>query len=309
MAPLSTLGGCGSLVQGGWSMELPASISSTSAVGYVRPATLAEALATLSGREHLILAGGTDVYPAHVGRPLPKFILDISDISALRGIAEEAEFIRFGAFTTWSDIAAAKLPPAFRALQQAARQVGSIQVQNRGTIAGNLCNASPAADGVPPLLTLDAEVELASSSGTRRLPLASFITGYRQTAMRRDELVSAVLIPRSLGVATSSFVKLGARKYLVISIVMAAALVQRDDAGAIRRAAIAVGAASSVAHRLPALERALTGLPAGVRPSSLLKPEHLQDLAPITDVRASAQYRSDAALTLVARAIDEACHD
>lgn len=289
-------------------MELPASISSTLAGGYVRPATLAEALAVLSRREPLILAGGTDVYPAHAGRPLQKPILDISGISGLRGIVEEADFIRFGALTTWSGIAAAKLPPAFRALQQAARQVGSIQVQNRGTIAGNLCNASPAADGVPPLLVLDAEIELASEAGIRCLPLASFITGYRQTVLRGDELVSAVLVPRSLAAARSSFVKLGARKYLVISIVMVAALVQRDGAGAIRRAAVAVGAASAVARRLPALEQALTGLPAGVKPSSVLQPEHLQDLAPITDVRASAQYRSDAALTLVAQALDEVVH-
>ena len=99
------------------------------------------------------------------------------------------------AATTWSEIAAANLPPAFDALRQAAREVGSIQIQNRGTIAGNLCNASPAADGVPPLLALDAAVELASANGTRQLPLSEFITGYRRTARQPDEILSAVIVP------------------------------------------------------------------------------------------------------------------
>ncbi|MGL4525562.1 MAG: FAD binding domain-containing protein, partial [Aestuariivirga sp.] len=139
-------------------------------------------MSLLSGGAATLLAGGTDLYPAHVGRPLPRHVVSLGRVTELRGISRHGAGFRLGGGTTWSEIAAANLPPAFDALRQAARDVGSIQIQNRGTIAGNLCNASPAADGVPPLLALDAAVELASANGTRQLPLSEFITGYRRTA-------------------------------------------------------------------------------------------------------------------------------
>ena len=185
--------------------------------------------------------------------------------------------IRIGAATTWTDIVKAPLPAAFDALKQAAREVGSIQIQNRGTIGGNLCNASPAADGVPPLLALDATVELASARGRRLMPLSSFITGYRATALAQGEILSAVFVPSRSPQARSAFVKLGARRYLVISILMAAALVERDGDGRISRVAIAVGAASPVARRLPELEAALAGLDPGERPSLHVRDQHLVD--------------------------------
>ncbi len=275
-------------------------------IGYYRPNSIPEALRALAGEPLVIVSGGTDIYPAHAGKPLPENVLDISAVAGLRGISRTGEFHRFGAATTWTDIIRANLPPAFNALQQAAREVGSIQVQNRGTIGGNICNASPAADGIPPLLVLDAVVELASPMGARRLPLADFITGYRQTARRRDELLTAVLVPTAADAAKSSFVKLGARKYLVISIVMAAALIGRDGAGAIKTARVAVGAASESARRLAALEADLQRLPAGAAPASILKPQHFAELSPISDVRATADYRRDAAWALVAAALDGA---
>src|SRR6185312_12387938 len=107
-------------------------------------------------------------------------VVDLSALATLRGIRFERDHIRIGGRTTWTDIIRADLPPAFAGLQAAAREVGSVQIQNSGTIAGNLCNASPAADGVPPLVAFDAEVELISQRGTRRLPLAQFITGNRR---------------------------------------------------------------------------------------------------------------------------------
>lgn len=237
-----------------------------------------------------------------MSRPL----VDLSGIAALRGISQSEYGIRFGAATTWSMIARANLPPAFDALKAAAREVGSIQIQNRGTIAGNLCNASPAADGVPPLLALDARIEIAGPQGTRELPLAAFITGYRKTALQPGEIVTAVLVPKPAATARSAFVKLGARRYLVISILMAAAVVDRDAEGRIASAAVAVGAASPVAQRLTALEQALRGLAPGERPSARLTAQHIETLAPIDDVRATAAYRLDAALAVVAEAIDRA---
>jgi CO/xanthine dehydrogenase FAD-binding subunit len=227
-------------------------------------------------------------------------------MAELRAIGEEGECYRIGGAARWSDIVAADLPRAFDGLKMAAREVGSVQIQNRGTIGGNLCNASPAADGIPPLLTLDAEVELTSRRGARRLPLASFLIGYRRTALAADEVLSAVLAPKSVGAAGSAFAKLGARRYLVISIVMAAATILRDGRGRIAEARVAVGAASAVAQRLPELERDLRGLAPSLRPSAVLSPRHVATLTPIDDVRATAAYRNDAALELIGDVLDRA---
>ena len=273
---------------------------------YARPRSIEEAALAMSEAGAMAVAGGTDVYPAHAGKALTRPLVDLSGISTLRGIEETEEAFRFGAATTWSMIAKAALPPAFDALKAAAREVGSVQIQNRGTIAGNLCNASPAADGVPPLLALDAAVELAAREGRRVLPLSAFITGYRRTALQAGEIVTAVIVPKPSGAARSAFVKLGARRYLVISILMAAAVVERGPGGLIRHAAVAVGAASPVAQRLPSLERALIGLAPGNRPSALVAPHHLAGLSPIDDVRATAGYRLEAALAVVGEALDRA---
>ncbi len=135
---------------------------------YLQPTNLNDALAALAGRRLTVLAGGTDIYPARVGKPFDEDILDISRIDGLRGIDERDDHFRIGALTTWSDLSAADLPPMFDGLRQAAREIGGVQVQNSGTIGGNICNASPAADGVPPLLTLDAELETASVRERRR---------------------------------------------------------------------------------------------------------------------------------------------
>jgi CO/xanthine dehydrogenase FAD-binding subunit len=271
---------------------------------YARPVSLDDAVSLLAGSGALVIAGGTDVYPAHAGRPVSRPVIDVSAIAALRGISAEREIIRIGGATTWTDIVRAQLPPAFDALKSAAREVGSVQIQNRGTLAGNLCNASPAADGVPPLLALNAKVELRSVRGVRVLPLSEFLTGYRKTAMQRDELLSAVLVPAPGERVRSAFRKLGARRYLVISVVMAAAVIERDEQGFVVNAAAAIGATSPVALRLPELERALIGLAPDIRPSSLVLPRHLAALAPIGDVRASAEYRMQAAGVLIGDVLD-----
>src|SRR5476649_2519601 len=151
---------------------------------YLRPAGLDEALAALANTKLTVLAGGTDYYPARVGKPIDDDILDISAISSLRGIHDERSHWRIGATATWSDIIAAELPPLFDGLKLAAREIGGVQIQNAGTIAGNLCNASPAADGVPALLSLDAAVELASAKGLRTVPMDDFILGPRKTVRR-----------------------------------------------------------------------------------------------------------------------------
>lgn len=273
-------------------------------LSYARPRTLDEALAALAAGPSRVLAGGTDFYPALGDRPPTGAIIDITAVAGLDMIAAEATQVRFGARTSWSRIAGAELPRAFDGLKAAAREVGSVQIQNAGTIAGNICNASPAADGIPPLLALDAEVEIASlAEGVKRMPLATFLTGNRKTALQPGELVTAVVVPRTIEGA-SSFLKLGARRYLVISIVMVAAVVEVAPDGRIGKARIAAGACSAVAQRLPDAEAALTGLPAQAGASRAIAPAHLARLSPIDDVRATSGYRRDAALTLVRRAVE-----
>ena len=270
---------------------------------YLRPRGLEEALQALT-RPLIVLAGGTDFYPARVGRAVTEDILDIAGIATLRGIAETEAGWRLGATTTWSELVEAPLPPLFDGLKQAAREVGGRQIQNSGTIAGNICNASPAADGVPALLALDADVELASQGGTRRLPLSSFITGVRKTARQPGELVVALHVPRPHHAARSAFLKLGARRYLVISIAMASTLVEVED-GKVTAARVAVGACSPVAQRLPALEHALIGAPFDLQLGERVEPEHLAPLSPIDDIRGSALYRSDVALVLLRRLLSK----
>ncbi|MGN6307272.1 MAG: FAD binding domain-containing protein [Mesorhizobium sp.] len=268
---------------------------------YAKPTTLSEALALLGERPWRLLAGGTDFYPALGNRPLKEDVLDINGLVELRGIADTDDQWIIGARTTWTDIARHGLPAAFDALRQAAREVGSPQIQNVATVAGNLCNASPAADGVPALLTLDAEVELRSAVGTRCLPLAAFILGNRRTALGAGEMVTAIRVPKSSAAGHSAFVKLGARRYLVISIGMAAARLVVEE-GLVREATVAVGACSAVARRLVGVEAALRGIPVhALRDAVLAAP--MDELSPIDDVRGSAAYRIEAAREIVARAV------
>jgi CO/xanthine dehydrogenase FAD-binding subunit len=202
---------------------------------------------------------------------------------------------------TWSEIAEADLPGALTALQMAARAVGGRQIQNAGTIAGNLCNASPAADGVPPLLVLNAEVELASVRGVRRLPLDAFLLGPRQTARAADEVLVAVHIPAAALAGQSTFLKLGARAYLVISIASVAARIV-SVGGLVTEISVAVGACSGVPQRLPLVERALTGAPLSQLAERVRPEDVAAGLSAIDDIRATAGYRAEAAAELVARA-------
>jgi CO/xanthine dehydrogenase FAD-binding subunit len=269
-------------------------------IRYAKPTTLDEALALLGEDRWRILAGGTDFYPAQGARPFRDNVLDINGLAALRGIAETDGHWRIGARTTWADIVRQPLPSAFDALKAAAREVGSVQIQNVASVAGNLCNASPAADGVPALLVLDADVEIRSAKSTRHLPLGEFILGNRRTALRDGEMVIAIRIPKRAAAGASAFVKLGARRYLVISIAMAAARLVVED-GVVADAAVAVGACSAVARRLAGVEAALRGQSLTAL-ADAVRSAPIDELSPIGDVRGSAEYRQDAAREIVVRA-------
>jgi len=271
---------------------------------YLRPTQLEHALSALAGHKYTVIAGATDYYPAQVAQYSSNDILDLSAIENLAGINSEqdANYWRIGAMTTWRDLLETELPSCFDGLKAAARQVGGQQIQNCGTIAGNLCNASPAADGVPPLLTLDARVVLQTQTRKRELPLSKFILGNRRTALEAGELLTDILIPKKLGQGRAGFLKLGAREYLVISVVMVAGLLFLDEHGKVRHAHISVGACSETAVSLSDLEAELPGRRFS---PNLVRSDHFQHLSAIDDHRGTAVYRLDAALILTRRLLSE----
>ena len=272
---------------------------------YLRPRDLESALAAMAEAPRTIVAGGTDYYPARVGKPLDDDVLDVTGIESLKAIEDLGDRWRIGALVSWTQTIEAPLPPMFDGLKRAAREVGGVQVQNSGTVVGNVCNASPAADGVPNLLALDAEIELASCDATRSVPVGDFITGNRQTVRARDEIVTGISIPKPADGTTGSFLKLGARHYLVISIVMTAGVLEPAPDGSVASVRLAVGSCSAVARRLHALEDELRGRPIDAGLQQAVREDHLAVLSPIDDVRGTGEYRMDAALTLVRRTLAE----
>ena len=149
---------------------------------------------------------------------LDKNILDITNIKSIKGFQFNSKETKIGSATTWTDIINENLPSCYDMLKACAKEVGSIQIQNLGTIGGNICNASPAADSIPCLLALDAKLELLSANNQRIIPIDEFILGSRKTKLEHGEILTSIIIPKEKEKGSSSFRKIGARKYLVISI-------------------------------------------------------------------------------------------
>ena len=277
-------------------------------MAYLRPDKLDDALDWLAVKQPLVIAGCTDIYPTRHTPSLEGPLLDITAIDELRGIEMRDGWRRFGAATSWSEILRTPLPTSYAMLKKASSEIGAVQIQNSGTIGGNLCTASPAADSVPCLMALDAEIELSSVRGRRRLDLAAFFTGARQTALQPDELVIAIHIPEKAETGISGFHKLGARHYLVISIAMVAVRLV-VEAGRIISARIVIGACAPVATRLKELEAALVGVSLDEIPerAQQIDDDIHRSLAPIDDVRASTDYRYRAAAEITQRMIADLC--
>ncbi len=273
---------------------------------YVSVRDLEEAIRLRAQTGFAVLAGGTDIYPAlENGVHIPG-VIDITAVQTLRApIRRAGDVWTIPSLTTWTDVIESALPPQFDALKQAAAEVGGRQIQNTATVGGNICNASPAADGIAALLALDATVVLQGANGRREVHLAEFIQGNRRTALSRDEILTAVQVPAATGRHASVFKKLGARRYLVISIAMVAVLVDLDAKGLVRRAGIAVGACADRALRLPAVEATLHGRGVDGLARYQLPEDALGPLAPIDDVRGSAEYRRHAVKVLVQEAVQE----
>ncbi|MDE2759167.1 MAG: FAD binding domain-containing protein [Paracoccaceae bacterium] len=273
---------------------------------HIFPENLSSALASMEVPAKVI-AGCTDFYPSLENGHVPDRIVDVSKVDEMVGITKSTPGWRIGGSTTWTEIIDHPFPPAFDGLKAAAREVGSIQIQNSGTIAGNICNASPAADGIPPLLTLEAMVEVQSANSTRLVNVEDFVLGPRKVDLGANELVTAIWVPETRNNTTSSFLKLGSRKYLVISIAMVAVTLSISPQGLIEFLNIAVGSCSPVARRMPVLEKKLTGLRArDILDDIPVEVEDLTGLTPITDIRGTSEYRQSAVRELCQSTIRDA---
>ena len=257
----------------------------------LEPRSLTDALEMLSQEGPLVpMAGCTDLYVAlNFGTLRPTRFLNLWNLDGLRGIEARGATLRIGALATYTDIiTSALIRRRLPMLAAAAREVGGVQIQNRGTIGGNVANASPAGDTLPVLLAVDAVVVLRSVSGTRRVPMTSFYTGYRQTAARPDELIVAFEIPAAHG--RQWFRKVGTRAAQAIAKIVVAGVWDKKPR-------LAIGSVAPTPLRLSQTEQALgTG-------ASLADAQDLlqREIAPIDDLRSTAEYRRQVAANLLAQ--------
>lgn len=272
------------------------------------PQTLDEVFQCLAAPGAHLIAGGTDVIPRMRAGIFPAAqLIDLNRVEALRYIREEDGGIRLGALTTYAEILRSPLLAQFAsALGAATRRVASPMARQRGTLGGNLANASPAADSVPPLLVLDSWVRLAGPHGMRELPLTEFFRGPGKTVLAPDEIIESIFFHKHAPSWGFGYEKLGPRQGMTISILSAAAALELGTDGRIKAVRIALGAAAPTPVRCPRAEQALLGhLPAA--PAWQSAAENLSvDISPIDDVRASGEYRRKAAGVLVTRALQSA---
>ncbi|MFY9557796.1 MAG: xanthine dehydrogenase family protein subunit M [Blastocatellia bacterium] len=258
------------------------------------PATLAEVYAWLSkrDREMKIIAGGTDLMVLMNAHMLDAAeFLDIWRVDELRGIEDEGKTIRIGALTTYTQVINSDLIQQHApALVAASRTIGAIQIQNRGTIGGNIVNASPAGDSLPVLAAYDAQIEIGSVRGVRWIPFTAFYTGYRRTVLDRQELVLSVRVPKLKEGERDFYCKVGTRRAQAISKTVIAAKA-RIEGGTIRSISIAVGSVAPTVVRTPQTERLLTL--STLTPGLIEQARELiaSEIAPITDLRSTEHYR------------------
>jgi carbon-monoxide dehydrogenase medium subunit len=276
---------------------------------YLAPTSLEEALETVGQQTEgvQIIAGGTDLVPRMRSRLIePKLLVDLCLLN-LDGIEKSADGIRIGASATHTDILESDLLAEHcPALCEAAADIAGPPIRNRGTVGGNLVNASPAADLAPPLLVYDAVVILAKAGSKREIPLVDFFTGPGQTVLAADELLTEIRIPAVPPNTTSKFIKLGKRKAMAVAVVSAAARLTIDEAGKISQARIALGSVAPTPIRARKAEASLEGQ----SPSSDLFTEAGQiagsESSPISDIRASGSYRKKMVAVLTRRALEAA---
>ncbi len=246
------------------------------------------------------IAGGTDVMVQYAAGKLPaRKLVSVWNLPELRHIEVTADEIRIGAGCTYTDLRRHEaLARDFPLLQSAARWTGGVANQNRGTIGGNIVNASPAADSLPALLVYDAELILVSIRGERRLPYAGFHTGYKKTLLAPDELIQSVCLPRRFSRYFSHARKVGARNSQAISKVCIAALGRLAD-GVVEDVRIAMGSVAPIPLRLVKTEQTVRGKAIDPDLLHLAKKAAAAEIQPIDDIRSTARYRAAVAGNLV----------
>jgi CO/xanthine dehydrogenase FAD-binding subunit len=267
------------------------------------PPTLAAALQRMASEPSAWkpFAGGTDLMVLLEAGKLPhRKFLSIWKIPDLRGIATSSTHVALGALTTYSEVRRDELlAREFPLLARAAAETGSIATQNRGTLGGNIANASPAADTPPALLVYDAELELVSANGTRVVPFHGFWKGYKQLSLQEDELIRAIRLPRRAHGWTHFYRKVGARRAQAISKVCFAGTA-RMEGGKIADLRIALGSVAPVVLRVTETEQALRG----ARPTPIViraaQETLAREIVPINDIRSTAHYRLSVAQNLLA---------
>lgn len=281
------------------------------AFDYKSPTSLEEAFRLLDerGEQAHLLAGGTDLAVGiRYGTIRPGVVIDLKQIPELApAIRRTDEGFTIGANTVMTDLEEDdRIREGFPGLVEAAEVIGSVQIRNRATLVGNLCNASPAADTPPVLMALDASVRIAGRSGSRRLSIDEFLVGYRQTALRRDEVVTAVQIPEAGSRSGTAFLKLGVRRAMEISIVCVGARIDLAEDGTIESAGIGVGSVAPQTVRLTRAEEMLVRERPDPELLAAAGSSAIEACSPIDDLRGSAEYRRAMVPVLVRRALSAA---
>ena len=267
----------------------------------ISPATLDDALDSLAGGgKWKPFAGGTDLMVLVEAGKLPhKNYVNIWNLKELRGIGVSNEQITLGALTTYTEVQANRvLREEFPMLYQAAKETGGIAIQNRGTLGGNIVNASPAADSPPALLAYDAEIELISKEGERRIPYSRFHLGYKQMDIRQNELLRAIRLQRSAKPITHYYRKVGTRKAQAISKVCFAAIGRLSEKK-IAEIRIALGSVAPIPIRCVRTESALLGEPITSRTLAAARAALAAEISPIDDLRSTKDYRLSVSLNLL----------
>ena len=268
---------------------------------YLRPRSIDEAVAARAAHpDYMVLAGATDLMVDAKHKRIPVGILDLWQTPGLVGITETDRGIAIRAGSTWLEI---QRHPAIAArwtpLAAAAREIGALQIQARATLGGNVGTSSPVGDSLPALLALDAELELASVHGVRRVPYREFCIGYRKTALAADEIIVAAHLPPPSAHARLAWRKVGTRRAQSISKVMGAAVIEWHS-GVVVAARVALGAVADRPIRIHAVEAAVRGLPP--RDAADAARVALRSaITPIDDIRSTSAYRREVAENLVAR--------
>jgi carbon-monoxide dehydrogenase medium subunit len=274
---------------------------------YHAPATVEEALGLLATLDQAKpFAGGTDLVPLMREAAFrPSHLVDLNRITELNYIREDSGFICIGATATHTQVAASPIAAKAPALVDAVSHIGSPQVRNRATITGNLCNASPAADSAPPLLVHEAEVTIRSLDDTRIIPLGDLFAGPKLNSLEPDEIVTEIRFPVPPVGSGSSFKRIGRRKAFTLSVVSSAAYVEMGG-GEVEEARLAFGSVAETPVSTPDVEAMLRGKPLTDELLEEAAEAVKSSVAPITDVRGTAEYRRDMCGVLLKRTLTEA---